>query len=157
MIISGFYFFCFFVLLLDKSFATRLLAIFGMTHIVAENSIYFWTLNHPQFFDFTLYLLMCWFLDILLIFFSACILKGWRKKLTLFVVVPTLFSQMLAMQYPLLLPGILSFVVNSSYATSMEMIILCASFKDNTIKEWIKTGLVMSSLVLARFVPYLMH
>lgn len=157
MIISAFYIFCFIVLLLNTDISIRLMSVFGIIHISIENMVYYWYLAHPNLFELNLYLTGCWFLDILLLFSTACILKGWRKKLTLSIAIPVLFLQMLTMQYPFLIPGVFDFVINSSYSTTMEMIILCASFKDNTITEWIKTVLVISSLIFARILPLFLH
>ncbi|QGZ16316.1 putative membrane protein [Erwinia phage Hena1] len=157
MIASALYFLCFAVLLFHTEKGIRVMSVFGMTHILSENGLYWWFTKHIQYFDWNLYFTGCWFLDIGLLFASACVLQGWRKKLTLAVSVPILFSQMLALQYPFVLPEIFGFVVDSSYQTSMEMIILCASFQDNTIKEWLKTVVVISALVLARFIPMLLH
>ena len=133
------------------------MSVFGITHILSENGLYWWFSEHIQYFDWNLYLTGCWFLDIGLLFASACVLQGWRKKLTLAVSVPVLFSQMMALQYPEVLPEMLNFVTGSSYPTMMEIVILCASFKDSTIVEWLKTASVISLLVLARFIPMLLH
>ena len=130
---------------------------FGITHILSENGLYWWFTQHIQYFDWNLYLTGCWFLDIGLLFASACVLQGWMKKLTLAVSVPVLFSQMMALQYPEVLPQVFDFVTGSSYPTMMEMVILCASFKDTTITEWLKTAAVISLLVIARFIPMLLH
>ncbi|UYL84825.1 hypothetical protein pEaSNUABM55_00027 [Erwinia phage pEa_SNUABM_55] len=157
MIASALYFVCFVVLLFHTDKGIRIMSVFGMIHILSENGLYWWFSEHIQYFDWNLYLTGCWFLDIGLLFSSACVLQGWRKKLTLAVSVPVLFSQMLALQYPNVLPDIFGFVVESSYPTMMEMVILCASFKDSTIKEWLKTCVIISALVLARFIPMLLH
>lgn len=157
MIISALYFVCFAVMLFHSETRVRIMSVFGIIHILAENGLYWWFTEHIQYFDWTLYFTGCWFLDIGLLFASACVLQGWRKKLTLAVSVPVLFSQMIALQFPFIIPQIFGFVAESSYPTMMEMVILCASFKDNTIKEWIKTCIVISCLVLARFIPMLLH
>ena len=157
MIISAMYFVCFAVLLFNTDRGIRVMSAFGITHILCENGLYWWFSEHIQYYDWNLYLTGCWFLDIGLLFSSACVLQGWRKKLTLAVSVPVLFSQMIALQYPAVLPQVFGFVAESSYPTLMEMVILCATFKDSTIVEWLKTVTVIGLLVLARFIPLLLH
>lgn len=157
MISSALYFLCFAVLLLNDDKGIRIMAFFGMVHVVLENFLYWWFSTHAQFFDLSLYMSLCWLLDIALLFFSACVLSGWKKKLTLTVAVPILFCQVIVMQFPFLIPSLLSFVINSSYQTLMEVLILCASFKDSCVREWLKTATVVSLLVLARFLPLLIH
>lgn len=157
MISSALYFICFAVLLLNADKGIRIMSIFGMIHILLENVLYWWFSAHGVYFDLSLYMTLCWLLDIALLFGTACVLSGWKKKLTLSVSVPILFCQIIVMQFPFLLPFALNFVINSSYQTLMEVLILCASFKDNTIKEWIKTATVVSLVVLARFLPMLVH
>jgi len=157
MISSALYFICFAVLLLNADKGIRVMSIFGMIHILLENAMYWWFSAHGVYFDLSLYMTLCWLLDIALLFGTACVLSGWKKKLTLSVSVPILFCQIIVMQFPFLLPFALNFVINSSYQTLMEVLILCASFKDNTIKEWVKTATVVSLVVLARFLPMLVH
>ncbi len=157
MISSALYFICFAVLLLNADKGIRIMSIFGMIHILLENALYWWFSAHGVYFDLSLYMTLCWLLDIALLFGTACVLSGWKKKLTLSVSVPILFCQIIVMQFPFLLPFALNFVINSSYQSLMEVLILCASFKDNTIKEWIKTATVVSLVVLARFLPMLVH
>uniref|UniRef100_A0AAU8GFM5 Uncharacterized protein n=1 Tax=Salmonella phage vB_SEnST11_KE22 TaxID=3161173 RepID=A0AAU8GFM5_9CAUD len=157
MISSALYFLCFAVLLLNADKGIRIMSIFGMIHILLENILYWWFSVHIQFFDLSLYMSLCWLLDIALLFATACVLSGWKKKLMLSVSVPVLFCQIIVMQFPYLLPLALNFVINSSYQTVMEVLILCASFKDNTVKEWLKTATVVSLVVLARFLPMLVH
>ncbi|AFC21410.1 hypothetical protein [Staphylococcus haemolyticus] len=157
MISSALYFICFAVLLLNADKGIRIMSIFGMIHILLENALYWWFSAHGVYFDLSLYMTLCWLLDIALLFGTACVLSGWKKKLTLSVSVPILFCQIIVMQFPFLLPFALNFVINSSYQTLMEVLILCASFKDNTIKEWVKTATVVSLVVLARFLPMLVH
>lgn len=157
MIISALYFLCFAVLLFHIDKGIRVMSAIGIAHILSENGLYWWFSQHIQYFDWNLYLTGCWFLDIGLLFTSACVLQGWRKKLTLAVAVPILFSQMTALQYPDILPQIFNFVTGSSYPTMMEVVILCASLKDTTIVEWLKTSAVISLLVAARFIPMLLH
>lgn len=65
---------------------------FGITHILCENGLYWWFSEHIQYYDWNLYLTGCWFLDIGLLFSSACVLQGWRKNSTLAVSVPVLFE-----------------------------------------------------------------
>lgn len=157
MISSVFYFLCFIVLLFHIDKGIRVMSMLGMTHILIENILFWWFSVNSQFFDLSLYLNLCWFLDISVLFGAACVLSGWKKKLTLSLAVPILFCQIIVMQFPLILPDLLSFVINSSYQTWMEIIILCANFKDNTVKEWIKTASVVSLLVFARFLPMFVH
>lgn len=157
MISSALYFICFAVLLFNNDVRIRVMSIFGMAHILIENLVYWWFSSHIQYFDLSLYLSICWLLDITLLFLTACILSGWRKKLTLGLALPILFCQIITMQFPDLIPTILGFVVNSSYQTLMEVIIFCASFKDSTVREWVKTSLVMSLVVLARLIPEFIH
>lgn len=157
MISSVFYFLCFIILLCHSDKGIRIMSVFGMVHIFLENILLWWFSSNTQFFDLSLYLNFCWFLDISFIFGAACILSGWKKKLTLSVAVPILFCQIISMQFPFIIPGLLDFVINSSYQTWMEIIILCANFKDTTIKEWIKTAIVISLLVLARALPLFTH
>lgn len=157
MISSVFYFLCFIVLLFHTDKGIRVMSMLGMTHILIENILFWWFSVNSQFFDLSLYLNLCWFLDISVLFGAACVLSGWKKKLTLSLAVPILFCQIIVMQFPLILPDLLSFVINSSYQTWMEIIILCANFKDNTVKEWIKTASVVSLLVFARFLPMFVH
>lgn len=157
MISSALYFICFAVLLLNADKGIRIMSIFGMVHILLENLLYWWFSAHSVYFDLSLYMTFCWLLDIALLFCTACVLSGWKKKLTLAVSVPILFCQIIVMQFPFLLPFALNFVITSSYQTLMEVLILCASFKDNTVKEWIKTATVVSLVVLARFLPMLVH
>lgn len=157
MIISAMYLLCFAVLLFNTDRGIRVMSYFGITHILLENGFYWWFTQHIQYFDWNLYLTGCWFLDISLLFASACVLQGWRKKLTLAVSVPILFSQMLALQYPAVFLQVFDFAMGSSYPTMMEAIILCASFKDTTISEWLKTVSVLSLLIFARFIPFLLH
>lgn len=157
MISSVFYFLCFVVLLFHVDKGIRIMSVLGMVHILIENIMLWWFSVNTQYFDLSLYLNLCWFLDISVLFGAACVLSGWKKKLTLSLAVPILFCQIIVMQFPLILPDLLSFVINSSYQTWMEVIILCANFRDNTVKEWIKTASVVSLLVLARFLPMLIH
>ena len=157
MISSVFYFLCFAILLFHSDKGIRTMSAFGMVHIFLENTLLWWFSSNTQFFDLSLYLNLCWFLDISLIFVAACILSGWKKKLTLSIAVPILFCQIISMQFPFIIPELLDFVINSSYQTWMEAIILCANFKDTTVKEWIKTATVISLLVLARVLPFLIH
>ena len=157
MISSALYFICFAVLLLNADKGIRIMSIFGMIHILIENIMYWWFSVHVEFFDLSLYITMGWLLDIALLFATACVLSGWKKKLTLSLSIPILFCQIIVMQFPFLLPFALSFVINSSYQTLMEVLILCASFKDNTVKEWLKTATVVSLVVLARFLPMLIR
>ena len=157
MISSVFYFLCFVVLFFHVDKGIRTMSVLGMVHILAENIMFWWFSENSQFFDLSLYLNLCWFLDISVLFGAACVLSGWKKKLTLSIAVPILFCQIIVMQFPLILPELLSFVINSSYQTWMEVIILCANFRDNTMKEWIKTASVVSLLVLARLLPMLIH
>lgn len=157
MISSVFYFLCFVVLLFHVDKGIRIMSVLGMVHILIENIMLWWFSVNTQYFDLSLYLNLCWFLDISVLFGAACVLSGWKKKLTLSLAVPVLFCQIIVMQFPLILPDLLSFVINSSYQTWMEVIILCANFRDNTVKEWIKTASVVSLLVLARFLPMLIH
>lgn len=154
MISSVFYFLCFIILFFHSDKGIRIMSVLGMVHIFLENTLLWWFSSNTQFFDLSLYLNLCWFLDISLIFGAACILSGWKKKLTLSVAVPILFCQIISMQFPFVIPGILDFVINSSYQTWMEVIILCANFKDTTVKEWIKTATVISLLVLARALSF---
>lgn len=153
MIGSVFYFLCFIILLFHSDKGIRIMSVLGMVHIFLENTLLWWFSSNTQFFDLSLYLNLCWFLDISFIFGATCILSGWKKKLTLSVAVPILFCQIISMQFPLIIPGLFDFVINSSYQTWMEITILCANFKDTTIKEWIKTATVISLLVLARALP----
>lgn len=157
MISSVFYFLCFIILLFHSDKGIRIMSVFGMVHIFLENILLWWFSSNTQFFDLSLYLNFCWFLDISFIFGAACILSGWKKKLTLSVAVPILFCQIISTQFPFIIPGLLDFVINSSYQTWMEIIILCANFKDTTVKEWIKTATVISLLVLARVLPLFPH
>lgn len=157
MISSLFYFIAFAILCTSAEKGIRAMSIFGMVHILLENVIYWFFSVNILLFDLSLYLTLCWLLDIAFIFASACVFSGWKKKLTLALSVPLLFCQIIVMQFPDLLPGTLDFVINSSYQTAMEIYILCSSFKDNTIKEWIKTSSVWSCLVLARLLPYIAH
>lgn len=157
MISSALYFLCFAVLLFNTEKGIRVMSIFGMTHILLENCLYWWFSVHSSFFDLSLYMSLCWLLDIALLFGTACVLSGWKKKFTLSIAVPVLFCQIIVMQFPFILPFALDFVINSSYQTTMEILILCASFKDTTIKEWIKTATVVSLVVLARFLPMLIR
>lgn len=154
MITSIFYFLCFVILLFRDDKGVRLMSVFGMAHIILENCIYWFFFHNPQYFDITLYMTACWLLDIVLLFLSTCVLKGWKKKLTLSLVIPILFIQMAVMQFPGLLPQAFDFVITSSYQTAMEVYILCSSFKDTTVKEWIKTSSILSLLFLARFIQY---
>lgn len=155
MISSVFYFLCFLILFFDENKGIKAMAIFGMAYICLENGLYWFFYQHDYLFDFTLYLLLCWFLEILFIFLSACFLEGWKKKLTLSLSLPLLFCQIIVMQYPYLIPQVLNFVITSSYQTSMEIYILCSSFKDTTIKEWIKTSTVLGCILMARLLPAL--
>jgi len=152
MIITVLYFLCFAVLLFNVDKNMRYVALFGMTHIIFENGLYYWFLSNPIFFDLSLYLTGCWFLDIMLIFSSACVLEGWAKKFTLALTIPILFVQMTAMQYPLILPWLLPFAISDAYPSMMEVVILCATLKDTTIREWLKTVTILSLLILARFI-----
>lgn len=153
MISSALYFICFAVLLLDNDKGIRTMSVFGMVHIVAENILYWWFCSHTYAFDLSLYLTFCWFLDISLIFLTACALTGWRKKLMLALSLPILFCQILVMQFPFILPNALGFTINSSYPTFMEVILLCAAYKSGTIKEWLKTSVVVGFIIIARIVP----
>lgn len=155
MISSLFYFVAFAILCYSGEKGIRAMSIFGMAHIILENLICWYFSINILSFDLYLYLTLCWLLDIAFIFASACVLSGWKKKLTLALSVPLLFCQIIVMQFPYLLPVSLDFVINSSYQTAMEIYILCSSFKDNTIKEWIKTSSVWSCLVLARLLPFI--
>ena len=157
MITSIFYFVCFIVLATNENMGIRIMSFFGMIHIILENALLWFFTTHINYFDLTLYLTLCWFLDIALIFGSACVLSGWKKKLTLALAVPLLFCQIIVMQFPFILPDLLGFVLTSSYQTTMEVFILCSSFKDNTIKEWLKTSTILSCLILARFVSTAVH
>lgn len=80
MIISAMYFVCFAVLLFNTDRGIRVMSAFGITHILCENGLYWWFSEHIQYYDWNLYLTGCWFLDIGLLFSSACVLQGWRKK-----------------------------------------------------------------------------
>lgn len=157
MIASWFYFVCFILLFFNPEKCIRAMACFGIAHTILENAVYFWFYYHPEYFDITLFMTSCWILDICLLFSSACVLKGLRKKLTLSVGVPVLFLQMVTMQFPFLIPGVLNFVLNSSYQTFMETTILCSSFKESPASEWIKSSIIISLLVIARFIPELLH
>lgn len=153
MISSMLYFICFAILLYNTGKAMRAVCCFGMAHILIENLMLHWFSVHPEFFDLSFYMMLCWMLDIALLFCSACVLSGWKKKLTLSIAVPVLFCQIIAMQFPFVIPQILDFAINSSYQTVMESIILCGSLKDGSIKDWIKTSLIVSLVVIARFIP----
>ena len=157
MISSVFYFLCFIVLLFHSDKGIRVMSMLGMTHIFSENMLLWWFSSNTQFFDLSLYLTLCWFIDIAFVFVAACVLSGWKKKVTLSITIPILFCQIISMQFPLLLPGLLDFVISSSYQTWMEVIILCANFKDATVKEWIKTSSVISLLIIARIIPRFIH
>lgn len=153
MISSVLYFICFAVLLYNTDKGIRIMASFGMVHTLAENVVYWWFSSNVAYFDLSLYLTLCWVLDISLLFGAACVLSGLRKKLTLALVVPILALQMIVMQYPLLFPSLLDFVIFDSSQTIIEIFILCATFKDNTITEWLKTAAVMTCILIARFIP----
>ena len=157
MISSALYFLCFAVLLFNTDKGIRIMSVFGMIHILLENIAYWCFSNHVEFFALSLYLSIGWLLDIACLFLTACVLSGWKKKLTLALAVPVLFCQIIVMQFPFILPSALNFVIDYSYQTFMEITILCASFKDSTVKEWVKTATVVSLVVLARFLPMLIR
>ncbi len=153
MISSALYFICFAVLLSNTEKGIRIMSVFGMIHILLENALMFWFSIHIEYFDLSLYLSLCWLLDIALLFSTACVLSGLKKKLMLSLGLPVLFCQIIIMQFPYLLPFGLDFAINSSYQTLMEVMILCASFKDSTVKEWLKTSTIVCLVLLARFMP----
>lgn len=157
MILSGFYLICFLLLLSSKEAGIRYLSVLCTLHIALENAFYFWMSKNPNYFDWSLYLTGCWFLDIALLFCCAFLLQGWKKRLTLATCIPILFSQMLCLQYPYVIPWLFGFAVESAYPSMMEMLILCSSFKDRTIKESIRTSLIIGLLVLARVYPYMIR
>lgn len=44
------------------------MSVLGMVHILAENIMFWWFSENSQFFDLSLYLNLCWFLDISVLF-----------------------------------------------------------------------------------------
>lgn len=152
MISSALYFLCFTVLLTNIDKEIRVMSLFGMAHILLENTLYWWFSSHIMSFDIILYLTLCWILDVALLFASACILTGLKKKLTLCLAVPVLFLEMIVMQFPYLIPG-LDFVMNSAYQSVMEILIVCATFKDTTKTEVVKAIVVVGLILAARFLP----
>lgn len=154
MITSILYLLCFVVLLFNIDKGVRYVGLFGILHVVAENYLLWWFSININLFDITLYLSITWIFDVLLIFFSSCVLSGFKKKATLFLALPIFFIQFLSLQFPMLVtPWIFEFAFKDSYLTFMEVLILTASFSDKTVKEWIKTGLVASFLLMARLIP----
>ena len=154
MMTSILYLLCFVVLLFNIHKGVRYVGLFGVFHIILENCLMWWFSVNIHLFDITLVMSLTWILDILLIFLSSCVLTGFKKKATLFLALPVFIAQFMTFQFPILVPlWIFEFSFKDSYLSFMEIIILCASFSDTTVKEWIKTGLVVSFLFIARLIP----
>lgn len=98
---------------------------------------------HAENYDLTLFLAVNWALDSILLFAVALTLRGLRQILIICLAVPLLFVQVFAIQYPDLFPQyVLDFAFQSASSYFIEVFIFVHSWKDNTVKEWLKTGSV---------------
>lgn len=147
MISSLFLIICFLVLLTKKDKGIRLMSLLCMGHIAIENAMFAFFCHRPELFDLSLYLSLCWSLDTALLFGVACVLTGLQKKLTAALAIPFLLCQVFFVQYPSLFPDLLSFSLSSSYLNFMETFIFVCSLKDTSVKEWLKTSIIIFCII----------
>lgn len=153
MIITLVYGLCFAILLMSTDKGIRGMAGFCLVYLISENLVYWYFKTHPWYFDITIYLTICWALDSALLFVVGCTLKGIRQKLMAAIALPMMLVQVFAIQYPMLFPDyIFVFAVQSGHMYFIEAFIFCASFRDNTVSEWIKTSTILFLVVVAHMV-----
>ncbi|QYC52537.1 hypothetical protein [Salmonella phage SSBI34] len=153
MISSLFYGVCFLIVLLNPSIRIKIMAGICLAYIVIENLILWYTVTNVVNFDITLYHTFGWILDSTLLFAVGCVLRGRRQILIISSAIPLMVSQVLAIQYPSLFsPTIYQWIVENAHMYFIEMFIFAHAWKDNTIKEWLKTGTVLGLVVAAHLV-----
>lgn len=143
MISSLFYGLCFLIIMTRPEVRTRVMAGLCLAYLFIGNLV-LWYFSSSEFFDITLYLNICWALDSILLFGVGCTIKGLRQVCIIILSLPLMLIQVFAIQYPALFPDYLYvFAVQDSHMYFIEMFIFVHSWRDNTVKEWLKTASVL--------------
>lgn len=152
MITSIFFGLCFIILASRKDAGARVVAGISLAYLLLENILLYFSLQ-AEFFDLTLYLTTTWALDSVFIFMIAAFAKGPRQILVVALALPLMLVQVFAIQYPNLFPDwVYSFAIQDAHRYFIEVFIFVYSWKDNTVTEWLRTGSVLSILVVAHLV-----
>jgi len=143
MISSIFYGSCFLILASQPDIRTKVMAGLCLAYLILNNLL-FWYFSQSEFFDLTLYFNICWALDSTLLFAVGCTIRGLRQILIILLAVPLMLIQVFVIQYPALFPEQLYvFAIQDAHMYFVEMFIFVHSWKDNTVREWLKTGSVL--------------
>lgn len=143
MISSIFYGLCFIILLAQPEVRTKIMAGLCLAYLLLNNVVY-WYFSTSSFFDLSFYLNICWALDSTLLFAVGCTIRGLRQILTILLSLPLMLLQVFVIQYPTLFPDYLYvFSIQNAHMYFIEMFIFVHSWRDNTVKEWMKTGSVL--------------
>lgn len=155
MITSLLYGVCFLVLLTKEDRDIWLMAILCLSHMLIENGVYWYFWNHPDIFDLSFYLTLCWSLDSILMFGIACVLAGAKKKLIASSAIPFLLLQVFVIQYPDMFPSSLySFTWSQSSSLFFESLICVCALKDTSIREWVQLCIIAFCLIAAHLLLY---
>lgn len=146
---------CFIVLLTKRDNDIRLMAILCLSHMLIENGIYWYFWNHPEIFDLSFYLTVCWSLDSTLLFGIACVLSGAKKKAIAASAIPFLLLQVFVIQYPDLFPSSwYTFTWSQSSSMFMESLICVCALKDTSIREWVQLCIIGFCLLTVHLLLY---
>lgn len=152
MITSMFYGLCFLIILWNKDNGIKIMAGLCLAYLAFENLLFYYFSTNSLPFDITFYFALCWALDSALLFAVACVVSGVRQKLTIALGLPLALVQVFVIQYPTTFPDSLyTFAIQDAHMYFIEVFIFSFAYKDNTIKEWIKT----SSILFLAFVAHL--
>lgn len=152
MITSILFGLCFVILATRQDAGAKVMAGICIAYLVLEN-LMLWFFSGAEFFDITLYFTTAWALDSILLFVVALFVRGYRQIAVLALALPLMLVQVFAIQYPFLFPEwVYSFAVQDAHRYFIEVFIFVYSWKDNTVPEWLRTGTVLSLVIVAHLV-----
>lgn len=152
MVTSVFFAICFLTLLFGGDKSVRAISVFGLTHLALENIMLLFFTRHPWLFDFYLYLTAGFILDITLMFSSACVMVGLKRKLYFAMSIPLIACQMILLQAPFMSELLFSFTFNDAYLYFMEVFILCARLRQHTRLDYIRTTIILACICAVHLV-----
>lgn len=121
---------------------------------LALESVLFYFFRVDKIPDITLYFSILWVLDFLLLFLLGIVSKGIRQAGVVSLGFPLVMVQVFSIQYPEYLPdNLYVFAIQSAHLYFVEVLVFIYAWKEgSTVSEWIRTGTVLSILLLIHLI-----
>lgn len=121
---------------------------------LALESVLFYFFRADKIPDITLYFSILWVLDFLLLFLLGIASKGIRQVGVVSLGFPLVMVQVFSIQYPEYLPdNLYVFAIQSAHLYFVEVLVFIYAWEEgSTVSEWIRTGTVLSILLLIHLI-----